>query len=293
MYPNSFEYYSPASVDEAISLLSTYRDEAKLLAGGQSLLSLMKLRLANPQRLIDLGGISGLNDIREENGRIAIGALTTYALIKDSELLQKKCALLPKTASLVGDVQVRNRGTIGGALAHADPHGDMPAAILALEGELKAVGPKGERWIQAEDFFVTMFTTTLEPDEILTEIRVPVVSAERNVYLKAARRPSDFAMVGIALRLCLGADRACEEIAVGVTGMTDKPYRARALEQALKGKNLGLETIQEAASKVTDGIEVNEDIHASRSFRSHLARVYAVRAIEAAITATAVGGSSA
>ena len=290
MFPNRFEYLCPSSLEEALSLLTTYRDEAKLLAGGQSLLSLMKLRLASPKCLIDLGHISGLNYIREDHGRIAIGALTTYAQIKDSELLKKKCALLPKTASVVGDVQVRNRGTLGGSLAHADPHGDMPAAILALEGELKAVGPKGERWIKAEDFFVTMFTTGLEPDEILTEIRVPALSDERSVYLKAARRPSDFAMVGIALCLRLGADRACDDITMGVTGVGDKPYRARALEQALKGKKLEPETIQEAASRTTEGIEVNEDIHASKSFRSHLARVYAGRAIQAAMTATAIGG---
>lgn len=283
MFPNRFEYLRPVKLEKALSLLSTHGEDVKLLAGGQSLLSLMKLRLANPKYLIDLGGIRKLSYIREDNGKLAIGALTTYAQIKDSDLLKKRCTLLPKTASVVGDVQVRNRGTIGGSLAHADPHADMPAAILALGGELKAVGPKGERWIKAEDFFVTMFTTRLEPDEILTEIRVPVLSDERNVYLKAARRPSDFAMVGVALCLRLGPNQTCNEIALGVTGVTDKPYRARALERVLKEKKLELETIQEAASRVTEGIEVSEDIHASRSFRSHLARVYAVRAIQAGL----------
>jgi len=149
MYPNRFEYYCPASLQETISLLSNHQDEAKLLAGGQSLLSMMKLRLANPRYLIDLSRISGLNSIREENGKIVVGAMTNYTQIKGSLLLQSKCPLLPQTATLVADVQVRNRGTIGGSLAHADPAADLPAAILALGAELKAVGPKGERWIKA------------------------------------------------------------------------------------------------------------------------------------------------
>ncbi|MFQ5917383.1 MAG: FAD binding domain-containing protein, partial [Candidatus Binatia bacterium] len=151
MYPNRFEYSCPASLQETISLLSNHQDEAKLLAGGQSLLSMMKLRLANPRYLIDLSRVPGLNSIREENGKIVVGAMTNYTQIKGSRMLQSKCPLLPQTASLVADVQVRNRGTIGGSLAHADPAADMPAAILALGAELKAVGPKGERWIKAED----------------------------------------------------------------------------------------------------------------------------------------------
>ncbi|MFQ5850434.1 MAG: FAD binding domain-containing protein [Candidatus Binatia bacterium] len=282
MFPNKFEYSCPASVQETLSLLSTYEDKAKLLAGGQSLLSLMKLRLANPKFLIDLGRIPGLNHIREEDGKIIMGALTTYTQIKGSELLQSKCALLPQTASCVGDPQVRNRGTIGGSLAHADPAGDMPAAILALGAELKAVGPTGERWIRAEDFFVTTLTTVLSPNEILTEIRVPVLKDRRTAYLKNAPRPSDFAIVGIAV--CLKLDRygTCGDISIGVTGVTDKPYTADNVEKALRGKRLGPQVIQEAASAITDGVEVNENIHASKEFRSHLARVFVGRAICAA-----------
>src|SRR3990167_2483004 len=188
MFSNRFEYFAPKSLEEALALLSTHRDDAKLLAGGQSLLSLMKLRLANPKVLIDLGRIADLDYLRADGEKLNIGARTTYAQIKESELLRNKCPLLPKTASVVGDAQVRNRGTLGGSLAHADPHGDMPAATLALEAELKAVGPNGSRWIKADDFFVTMFTTALAPDEILTEIRVPALNGERIAYLKAARR---------------------------------------------------------------------------------------------------------
>ncbi len=282
MYPNRFEYYCPASLQEVLSLLSSYQDEAKLLAGGQSLLSMMKLRLANPTCLIDLARIPGLNSIREENSRIVIGAMTNYTQIKGSLVLQSKCPLLPQTAALVADVQVRNRGTIGGSLAHADPAADLPAAILALGAELKAVGPKGERWIKAEDFFVTMMTTVLDPDEILTEIRVPVLKDEKTVYLKNAPRPSDFAIVGIAVCLKLNRQGTCEDIAMGVTGITDKAYRATDVERALRGKKLDQKIIKEAASGVIQGVDVNENIHASKEFRSHLARVYANRAIQEA-----------
>ncbi len=282
MYSNRFEYFCPASLQETISLLSNHQDEAKLLAGGQSLLSMMKLRLANPRYLIDLSRISGLNSIREENGKIVVGAMTNYTQIKGSLLLQSKCPLLPQTAALVADVQVRNRGTIGGSLAHADPAADLPAAILALGAELKAVGPKGERWIKAEDFFVTMMTTVLDPDEILTEIRVPVLKDEKTVYLKNAPRPSDFAIVGIAVCLKLNRQGTCEDIAMGVTGITDKAYRATDVERALRGKKLDQKIIKEAASGVIQGVDVNENIHASKEFRSHLARVYANRAIQEA-----------
>jgi len=283
MFSNRFEYFAPKSLEEALALLSTHQDDAKVLSGGQSLLSLMKLRLANPKVLIDLGRIADLDSLRADGDKLNIGARTTYAQIRESALLRDKCPLLPKTAAVVGDAQVRNRGTIGGSLAHADPHGDMPAAALALEAELKAVGPKGARWIKAEDFFVTMFSTALAPDEILTEIRVPVSDNTQSVYLKAARRPSDFAMVGVALCLRLGPDQTCEQFTVGITGVSDKPYRALSVEKALRGQKLNPKSIEEAAACVTDGVDVAEDIHASKKFRSHLARLYTGRAIRAAM----------
>ena len=283
MFSNQFEYFSPKSLEEALALLSTYREDAKLLAGGQSLLSLMKLRLANPKVLIDLGRIADLDYLRAEGEKLNIGALTTYAQIKESELLRSKCPVLPKTAAVVGDAQVRNRGTLGGSLAHADPHGDMPAAVLALEAELKAVGPKGVRWIKADDFFVTLFSTALASDEVLTEIRVPVLDGERSAYLKAARRPSDFAMVGVALRLRIGPDQMCEQISIGVTGVTDRPYRGIGVEKALRGKKLNANVIEDAAAQVTEGIDVVEDVNASQAFRAHLARLYTGRAIQAAL----------
>ncbi len=286
MYPNRFEYFRPATLQEALSLLSAHGEEAKVMAGGQSLLPLMKFRLASPKVLIDLGGIGALNFIREEGEKIAIGALTTYCEIKESGLLQSKCALLPQTASLVGDVQVRNRGTLGGSLAHADPAGDMPAAIMALQAELKVVSPGGERWIDAEDFFVAMMTTALGDDEILTEIRVPVLKGQRTIYMKNAPRPSDFAIVGIAVCLKQAPDESCEDIAIGVTGVGDKAYRAREVESALRGKKLDPGIIAEAAAEIAHGVEVGESMRASQEFRSHLARVWASRAIHAAMKAS-------
>lgn len=285
MFSNKFEYFAPKSLEEALALLSAYQDDAKLLAGGQSLLSLMKLRLANPKVLIDLGRIANLDYLRADGEKLNIGTLATYAQLKQSTLLRNKCPLLPQTASVVGDAQVRNRGTLGGSLAHADPHGDMPAAALALEAELKAVGPNGARWIKAEDFFVTMFSTALAPDEVLTEIRVPVLDGERSVYLKAARRPSDFAMVGVALRLRIGPEQTCEQITIGMTGVADRPYRGVEVEKALRGQRLNAEIIEEAAAHVTDGIDVAEDVNASKKFRSHLARLFTGRAIQAALQA--------
>lgn len=289
MFPNRFEYFRPATLAEALSLLSAHGEDAKLMAGGQSLLSLMKLRLANPKVVIDLGAIAELSGVREEGESIVVGALTTYAEIKDSALLHNTCPLLPQTAALVGDVQVRNRGTLGGSLAHADPAGDMPAAIIALQAEMKAVSPRGERWFAADDFFVAMMTTALAEDEILTEIRVPVLKGQRTLYMKNAPRPSDFAVVGIAVCLAIDPDQTCAEIALGVTGVGEQPYRARDVETALKGKKLEPAIIEEAAAQITHGVEVGESLRASQEFRTHLARVWAARAIQAAANATAAG----
>ncbi len=283
MYPSKFEYFAPETLSEAIQLLAKNSDDAKVLAGGQSLISFLKLRFANPKYLIDLGRIGGLNYIREDgSGWIVIGALTTYAEIRDSKLLREKCPILPQAASVVGDVQVRNRGTLGGAMAHADPAGDMPAAILALDGEVKAAGPKGERWIASDGFFEGMYATALAPDEILTEIRVPVLTGQKSAYLKFARRPSDFAIVGVAVCMRMNSGGRCEQVRIGVAGATDKPYRAKQAEEKLTGVVITPQALAEAGAVMTAGIEVLENIHANQSFRSHLAGVYLARAIGAA-----------
>jgi carbon-monoxide dehydrogenase medium subunit len=282
MIPSAFEFHSPTSLEETLSLLSADPYEAKLLAGGQSLLPLMKLRLAKPKVIIDLGRVAELNTIRADGNHIRIGAMTTYDQVERSQVLQSRCPLLPQTASVVGDIQVRNQGTIGGALAHADPAGDMPAAILALNAELKLVSPTGERWIKAQDFFVTMLTTDLSPDEILTEIKVPILEKRKTTYLKAAKRVSGFAIVGIAVCLKSGPEGLCEDIAVGVTAVADKAYRAEAVEETLTGKKLDSKLIEAASAEITHGVDVVEDINASPGYRSHLARVYFSRALHAA-----------
>jgi carbon-monoxide dehydrogenase medium subunit len=283
MIPAGFEYFAPSSLKEAVELLSNYKDDVKILAGGQSLVPLMKLRLAKPKYLVDLNRVADLNYIRRADGALHIGALVTHSEIERSEVILRDCALLAQTAATIADVQVRNRGTLGGSLAHADPAGDMPAAILALDAEMKASGPAGERWIKAEDFFVGFLTSALEPDEILTEIKVPITRGEKTAYLKAAQRASGFAVVGVAVRLKLGVNGNCDNIAIGLTGVTDKAYRAKTAEDELKGSRLDDEGIERSSQRVMDRIDPLEDINGSKEYRAHLAQIYTARALHAAL----------
>jgi carbon-monoxide dehydrogenase medium subunit len=283
MIPASFDYIAPKTVDEAVRALAAHGEEAKLLAGGHSLLPLMKLRLASPKLLIDLGRIPALGAISQQEDKIVVGALATHYQIESSALVSQKCPLLTQTARVIGDVQVRNRGTIGGSLTHADPCADWPAAILALAGELKLSGPKGDRRLAAEDFFVGPLTTAVEATEILTEIRVPVLSRRYgSAYLKMAQQASGFAIVGVAVWLRAGQKGRCEDIGIGVTGLSAKPFRARAVEERLRGSQLTPKLIADSASQIADGSDPLEDLHASAKFRTHLARVYTSRAIEEA-----------
>ncbi len=286
MIPAEFDHIAPASLDEAIRALVSHGEEAKLLAGGHSLLPLMKLRLASPSLLVDLSRIPGLAGIREEGDRITIGALSTHYQIESSGLLKKKCPLLPHTARLIGDVQVRNRGTIGGSLAHADPAADLPAAMLALGAEFHARGSEGERWLKAEEFFLGLMTTALHPAEILTAVRMPVLPRRCGTsYMKVPQKASGFALVGVAV--WLKAERGlCADIGVGVTGLGARPYRATAVERRLRGKKLDPALIEAAAGEAGRGIDPLDDIHASAEFRAHLAPLYTFKAIvEAARTA--------
>jgi aerobic carbon-monoxide dehydrogenase medium subunit len=278
MYPANFEYARPATVEEAIALLGRHGEDAKLLAGGHSLIPAMKLRLARPSVVVDIGRIAALSYIREQGGRIAIGATTTHAEVAASALLQTRCPLLPETAAHIGDAQVRNKGTIGGSLAHADPASDYPAAVLALEAELEVAGARGRRTVRAADFFEGLFQTALGSDEIIVEVRVPVTPATV-AYVKTEQKASGFAVAGVAVVVdSAGALR------VGVTGVAATPYRAWAVEQALAGRRTPApDTIAAAAGRAADGIEPLSDIHASSEFRSHLARVNARRAIERAL----------
>ena len=283
MIPATFDYQAPATIDEALSLLAANPDEAKILAGGHSLIPAMKLRLAQPSLLVDIGRIKDLAYIREEGDQIAIGAMTTHYRIESSALLQKICPLLPDCASHIGDVQVRNKGTIGGSVAHSDPAGDWPAAMIALNAQMVAVGANGERTINADDFFVDLLTTALTPGEILREIRVPKPSGRFvHSYQKVRHPASGFAVVGIAVAIRLAADGSCETAGVGVTGVASKAYRAAAVEAALKGQPLNDQTIAQAAAHATDGVDANSDLYASEDYRRHLAQVFTKRAIRQA-----------
>jgi carbon-monoxide dehydrogenase medium subunit len=280
MPATSFEYHAPTTLQEALALLTQYGGEAKVLAGGHSLLPIMNLRLAQPKALIDLGRIPGLSGIREANGGIVIGAMTTHYAVESSPLLQQKVPLLPETAAVIGDVQVRNRGTIGGSIAHADPAGDLPAAAVALDLQLRAVGPRGERTLTARDFFVDILTTALQPDEILTEIRVPPFAPRTgSAYEKFPNPASRYAIVGAAVVVTLDGSGVCRQASIGLNGITGKPVAAVGVEQALIGKRLNDQAIQEAAAKAADGLEPLGDIFASAAYRAHLARVYTKRAL--------------
>ena len=283
MIPAQFDYVAPSTFDEAVALLAEHKDEAKILAGGHSLIPAMKLRLAQPPLLVDIGRIKDLAYIREEDGFIHIGAMTTHAQLESSARLKEICPLLPECAAQIGDVQVRNKGTIGGSLAHADPAADWPAAILALGAEVSVASAHGERTIKADDFFVDMLTTALEPDEILREIRIHVPQGRvGQSYMKAAQPASGFAVVGVAVSLILDADGACDLASIGVTGVASKAYRAAAVQDALVGGNLAEGAIAKAAAHAADGVDANSDIFASADYRRHLAEVYTRRAIQTA-----------
>lgn len=283
MIPAPFEYSAPKTLEEALRLVERHGDEAKILAGGHSLLPLIKLRLAQPRYVIDIGGLRGMSYIREENGQIAIGALTTHADIESSNLLRTKCPLLAETAATIGDVQVRNRGTIGGSLAHADPAADYPAAILALDAEMIAATSAGTRSIPASEFFVDMLTTALRAGEILSQIRIaPREPGTGSAYEKMHQPASGFAIVGVAARVKATKDGKIEKISVGVTGLGPKAFRATEVENALAGKKGSEKLFAEAARQVAEGIDALSDLHASAEYRREMAAVYARRAIEKA-----------
>ncbi len=283
MIATEFEYLAPSSLDEAVSLLSQHGDDAKLLSGGHSLIPIMKLRLAQPKYLIDIGRLLGLSYVREDNGAIAVGGLATHHTLETSDLLKTKIPLLPETAAQVADVQVRNRGTIGGSLVHGDPAADLPAAALALGAELYLVGPTGERLIKADNFFVGLLATAIAPNEILTHVRFPLLSPKTGTaYVKVPNKASHYAIVGVAAVVTLGSDGRCERARIGLTGVTHVPRRAEAAENALAGKMLDDGAIAGAAALAADGIKALSDIHASAEYRLHLTQVMTGRALKLA-----------
>ncbi len=284
MIPAAFDYRPARSVDEAIALLQQYGDEAKILAGGQSLIPTLKLRLAQPGVLVDLGRIPGLSYIREENGAVAIGAMTTYTTLGRSDLLRQHFAIILDALAVLADRQVRNRGTLGGSMAHADPAADLTAVALALKGTIVAQGPSGTRTIAADDFFVDTFATALQPGEIITEIRLPLLPAHTgSAYLKLENKASHYAVVGSAAVIMLDADSTCSSASIAITGASTKPTRAKAVEAVLAGKKLDETTLTEAASHAVDGLELVGDIHGSQAYRGQMCTVMTRRAILKAV----------
>jgi carbon-monoxide dehydrogenase medium subunit len=284
MIPSAFEYFAPAGIDEALSLLAEHGDNAKILAGGHSLIPAMRLRLAQPGVLVDIKGLRGqLSYIKEEGGLIKLGAMTSYYSIETSELLKSKCPILPLAASLIGDVQVRNWGTIGGSTVHADPSSDLPAVLLALDAEVVLRSNSGERVVPLTEFFVSILTTSIEASEILTEIRFATPTGKKMCYKKLANKASHYAVVGAAAVIGVDGNGSCTSAAIAFSGLAATPMRADNLEKELMGKKLDDAAIETATSGAAADVDALSDLHGSQDYRRAMAEVYARRAIKEAL----------
>jgi carbon-monoxide dehydrogenase medium subunit len=284
MYPAAFEYHAPTSVKDALKLLGKLKD-SKLLAGGHSLIPMMKLRLAQPKHVIDLGKVKGLTGIKEDKGAFVVGSMTTHWEVESSKALKAKVPVVAETAAVIGDPAVRNKGTIGGSLAHADPAADMPATAIALGFEFVCEGAKGKRTVKADDWFKGLMTTAIKDNEVLTTIRIPVLPAGSGAcYMKFPHPASRFAIVGVCAAVTIDKKTGnCTKVGVGVTGAGTKAVRAKGVEAALLGKKLDAATIEAAAQKAADGVDVQADLQGSVEYKAHLCRVFARRALEAAL----------
>ncbi len=284
MRPRSFDYYSVSSLDEALNLLRT-KEEPKILAGGQSLVALMKFRLASPKTLVDINGIKNLDYIREDSGIITIGALARHDQLESSVLIREKLYILSEAASVIADQQVRNRGTIGGSLAHADSTADLPPVMVAADANVVAVGPKGSRAYSCSDFFQDYFTTSLASDEVIREIRVPIPPpGTGGAYLKLSRRHGDFAIVGAATMVTIDKNRTCKKASVVLGGVAATPQRAKETEEELVGRKLDDKAIEDAAQEASQGLKPPSDVHASSKYRFEMSRVMAKRALKLALS---------
>ncbi len=280
MIPSNFKYYRAGSVDEALELLTQHGPDAKLLAGGHSLLPAMKLRFNTPGSLIDIAGIKELNYIKEDGDQVVIGAGTTHGQLATSDLISEKLPMVMETAMVVGDTQVRNRGTIGGSIAHADPAADWPASLLAADAEVVIRNVSGIRKVNASDFFKGLFTTALDDGDIITEIRIPVSNSSNSTYLKFEHPASRFAILGCAA-VVIKDNGNFEQVRLAFTGISSTPFRDHKVEEMLQGKQLSKDTIAEAAEKAASDADMMSDHFASGDYRRHLATVYARRALEA------------
>ncbi len=274
MIPSTFTYQKVNSVEEAIKALSSA--DSKLLAGGHSLIPTMKLRLSQPSKLVDIGSIAGLRGIKEAGAEIIIGAVSTHQEIASNKIIQSKLPVVAQGAASIGDVQVRNKGTIGGSLAHADPAADWAAVILALDATLAVQGSKGSRKVKATDFFKGMFTTALQEGEIITAIHIPVAAGSKSAYVKFPQPASRFAIVG-----CAVVKNGEGKINIAYTGVSSCPFRDSGAEKVLAGKKLDAGTIQAASNAAVEGMSILEDHYASEKYRKHLAKVYLKRALSA------------
>ncbi len=284
MFPANFGYVAPRSLDEALQLLKQHGEDAKLLAGGHSLLPAMKLRLASPRTLIDLGTVPGLNGVRLEGNSLVIGALTVHADVGSSDLVRKHFPGLVDAASVIGDVQVRNRGTIGGSVAHADPAADFPVILTALNASFVVKSTGGARTLAADEFFTDYFTTALAPAEILTEILVPLPPAgSGTAYHKLAHPASGYVVVSAGAMITRQQSGSCASARIVIGGLGSGPIRAAASEKEVQGKALNPENIAAAAAKAAEEADPDEDIYASAEYKRHIAAVLARRAIESAI----------
>jgi carbon-monoxide dehydrogenase medium subunit len=280
MIPAEFDYTAPESLEDAIKALVDGGEDAKLLAGGHSLLPLMKLRLAAPSLLIDLRKVPGLHGVQRQNGHWRIGALTPHRKLEFSPEL----GVVSKVAATIADPQVRHRGTIGGSLAHGDSASDLPAAMLITEAEVTLQGPSGQRTVAAADLFKDYLTTDVGEDEVLTEIRVPALDGYGSSYLKFNRRAEDWAMVGVCA-VVKASNGTCEDVRIGLTNMASVPLRVTAVEDALRGQELSPENIAKAAEQAAEGTNPPSDLNATSEYKQHLARVLTRRAITEALAA--------
>jgi aerobic carbon-monoxide dehydrogenase medium subunit len=284
MIPAAFEYHAPRVLPEAIALLEEHGAEAKILAGGHSLIPLMKLRLATPGHLIDINNIAGLDSIREESGFLLIGALTREAALETSELLQRRCPLLVDASSVIADPLVRNLATVGGNLAHADPANDHPAAMLALNAEVVAIGPQGKRVSPIAEFFVDTFETTLGPAEVLTEIRIPSPPRRSGgAYLKLERKVGDYAIVGVAAQLTLGDDGTIAAAGIGLTNVGPTAIKATEAEEALVGRPPVESTLKQAAVLAAAAADPTPDLRGPEGYKREMVRVLTQRALAVAL----------
>jgi aerobic carbon-monoxide dehydrogenase medium subunit len=280
MKPPRFDYVLPRSLEEALAILAQHGDQAKVLAGGQSLVPLLNFRLVRPAYLVDLNDIPGLDGIRVDGGHLAIGAMTRQRAVETSTLVRERSPLLAEAMPQIGHVQIRNRGTIGGSLAHADPAGELPAVVAALEGELVLRSKRGERRLTPQQFFVAYLTTAAEPDELLVEARVPVTPPRTGTaFMEVSRRHGDFALVGVAVTVTVDTGGICTACAIAVTGVGPTPVVARDAERALVGVKPTPDAFENAGRRVSSALEPDSDLHASSDYRKHLAGVLTRRAL--------------